>query len=214
MGTGQSYPCMCFVFDILKTQRFNLEISKQNTLIPTMAAFMSKLSLVLFLSSLFLNAALAELACEDLPKSVCAFSVASLGKRCLLETSVASNGRVAYQCRSSEVLVEKISEYIETDQCVQACGVDRNMIGISSDALLEPQFTAKLCSPACYHECPNIVDLYFNLAAGEGVFLPNLCESQRSNPHRAMSELLSSGVANGPIPAAYPPATAASAPSA
>ena len=47
-----------------------------------------------------------------------------------------------------------------------------------------------------------------------GVFLPNLCESQRSNPHRAMSELLSSGVAAGPIPAAYPPTTTASAPSA
>ncbi|KAE8099288.1 hypothetical protein FH972_017281 [Carpinus fangiana] len=179
-----------------------------------MAAFLSKLPLVLFLSSLFLHAALAELVCEDLPKSVCAFSVASSGKRCLLETLVAGDGSVKYQCRSSEVLVQKISEYIETDQCVQACGVDRNMIGISSDALLEPQVTAKLCSPACYNECANIIDLYFNLAAGEGVFLPNLCDSLRSNPHRAMSELLSSGNAAGPIPAAYPPATTASAPSA
>jgi hypothetical protein len=81
---------------------------------------------------------------------------------------VAGDGSVAYQCKSSEVLVHRISEYIETDQCVEACGVDRNMIGISSDALLEPQVTSKLCSPACYHECTNIVDLYFNLAAGEG----------------------------------------------
>lgn len=31
-----------------------------------------------------------------------------------------------------------------------------------------------------------------------GVFLPDLCEVQRSNPHRAMAELLSSGVAPGP----------------
>lgn len=31
-----------------------------------------------------------------------------------------------------------------------------------------------------------------------GVFLPDLCEIQRSNPHRAMAELLSSGVALGP----------------
>jgi hypothetical protein len=57
----------------------------------------------------------------------------------------------------------------------------------------------------------NMTLMYFYHA---GVFLPNLCESQRSNPHRAMSELLSSGVALGPIPAAYPPTTTASAPSA
>jgi hypothetical protein len=111
---------------------------------------------------------IAELVCEDLPKDVCAFSIASSGKRCLLETSVAGDGSVEYQCRTSEVVVERMAEYIETDQCVKACGVDRNSVGISSDALLEPQFTAKLCSPACYQKCPNIVDLYFNLAAGEG----------------------------------------------
>ena len=64
-----------------------------------------------------------------------------------------------------------MADYIETDACVKACGVDRNSVGISSDALLEPQFTGKLCSPACYQNCPNIVDLYFNLAAGEGMIL-------------------------------------------
>lgn len=111
----------------------------------------------------------AELVCEDLPKSVCAFSIASSGKRCLLETSVAGDGSVEYQCRTSEVLVQRMAEYIETDQCVQACGVDRNMVGISSDSLLEPQFTVSLCSPPCYQDCPNIVDLYSNLAAGEGI---------------------------------------------
>ena len=117
----------------------------------------------------------AELVCEDLPKGVCAFSIASSGKRCLLETSVAGDGSVEYQCRTSEVVVERMAEYIETDQCVQACGVDRNSVGISSDALLEPQFTAKLCSPACYQKCPNIVDLYFNLAAGEGKNSTPIC---------------------------------------
>ena len=117
----------------------------------------------------------AELVCEDLPKGVCAFSIASSGKRCLLETSVAGDESVEYQCRTSEVVVERMAEYIETDQCVQACGVDRNSVGISSDALLEPQFTAKLCSPACYQKCPNIVDLYFNLAAGEGNNSTSIC---------------------------------------
>jgi hypothetical protein len=99
---------------------------------------------------------------------VCTFSVASSGKRCLLETEKGVNGEIEYQCRTSEVMVERMAEYIETDQCVEACGVDRSSVGISSDAFFEPQFTGKLCSPACYEKCPNIVDLFFNLAAGEG----------------------------------------------
>lgn len=74
-----------------------------------------------------------------------------------------------YQCRTSEVIVERMAEYIETDDCVNACGVDRDTNGISSDALHEPHTTVKLCSPACYQNCPNIIDLYFNLAAGEGM---------------------------------------------
>lgn len=112
--------------------------------------------------------ALGEIICEELPNDKCAFSIASSGKRCLLEKYARENGEMEYQCRTSEVIVERMSEYIETDQCVSACGVDRSSVGISSDSLLEPQFTAKLCSSNCYHNCPNIIDLYFNLAAGEG----------------------------------------------
>ncbi|KAI8556807.1 hypothetical protein RHMOL_Rhmol05G0284200 [Rhododendron molle] len=160
----------------------------------------TKLAFILFLaSSLLLQGTLGEVICEDLPTDVCSFSIASSGKRCLLENYAAKDGKVEYQCRTSEVVVERMAEYIETDECVSACGVDRNSVGISSDSLLEPQSTAKLCSPCCYQNCPNIVDLYFNLAAGEGVFLPDLCEKQRTNPRRAMVELLSSGVAPGPI---------------
>ena len=85
-----------------------------------------------------------------------------------MEKYAKGNGETEYQCRTSEVIVERMSEYIETDRCVSACGVDRNSVGISSDSLLEPQFTAKLCSSDCYHNCPNVIDLYFNLAAGEG----------------------------------------------
>ena len=116
----------------------------------------------------------AEIVCEELPNDICAFTISSSGKRCLLETCAIKNGGVEYQCRTSEVVVEKMADYIETDACVKACGVDRKSVGISSDALLEPQFTAKLCSPACYQNCPNIVDLYFNLAAGEGKILQSM----------------------------------------
>ncbi|KAI3677502.1 hypothetical protein L6452_36766 [Arctium lappa] len=157
-------------------------------------------SLVLFfVSAILLQGTLGEIVCDDLPTEVCSFSIASSGKRCLLENFENDNGKTGYQCRTSEVVVERMAEYIETDECVRACGVDRNSVGISSDSLLEAQSVSKICSPACYQNCPNIVDLYFNLAAGEGVYLPELCEKQRSNPRRAMVELLSSGVAAGPI---------------
>ncbi|KAF5747596.1 hypothetical protein HS088_TW05G00321 [Tripterygium wilfordii] len=164
----------------------------------------SKLALVLFLSSLFIHATLGEIVCEELPTNVCAFSISSSGKRCLLETG-ATAGKDERQCRTSEVVVERMANYIETDECVNACGVDRNSVGISSDLLLEPQFTSKLCSSACYKGCPNIIDLYYNLAAGEGAFLPDICEAARVNPHRSMVALMSTsgvtGVAPGPLAA-------------
>ncbi|KAL2229514.1 UNVERIFIED_CONTAM: hypothetical protein Sindi_1931100 [Sesamum indicum] len=134
----------------------------------------------------------AEVVCEDLPENLCAFAIAASGKRCVLENYKSEEGSVDYTCKTSEVVVERLAGYVETDECVNACGVDRNFVGISSDAFLTPEFISSLCSPACYRNCPNIVDLYFNLAAGEGVFLPALCEKQKTSPHRAMLELLSS----------------------
>ncbi|XP_057473862.1 uncharacterized protein LOC130762213 [Actinidia eriantha] len=158
---------------------------------------------ILFLAfSLFLQGALGDIVCEELPIGMCSFSIASSGKRCLLETSATNGGStVAYQCTTSEVVVKDMPEWIESDECIRACGVDRYSVGLSSDSLLEPQFTAKLCAPACFQNCPNIVDLYNNLALAEGVFLPGLCKIQQTNPRRAMSQLLSSGAASGPVSA-------------
>ncbi|KAM0991389.1 hypothetical protein ACFX13_009941 [Malus domestica] len=85
-----------------------------------------------------------------------------------------------------------MAEYIETDECIKACGIDRKAIGISSDSLFDPRVLNMLC----YHRCPNIIELYFNMAVGEGVFLPYRCEKQRSNPHRAMEEISSYGDAS------------------
>ncbi|XP_073034264.1 uncharacterized protein [Primulina eburnea] len=157
--------------------------------------------ILFFLGSLFFQATTAEVTCENLPKNLCSFAIASSGKRCLLENYRNEEGNLDYTCKTSEVVVERLDGYIESDQCVSACGVDREFVGISSDAFFSPEFAANLCSPACYQNCPNIVDLYFNLAAAEGVYLPALCEKQRSNPHRAMLELLSSsgGAAPGPM---------------
>ncbi|GFS39226.1 hypothetical protein Acr_00g0061780 [Actinidia rufa] len=158
---------------------------------------------ILFLAfSLFLHGAFGDIVCEELPIGMCSFSIASSGKRCLLETS-ATHGvsTMEYQCTTSEVVVKDMPEWIESNECISACGVDRYSVGLSSDSFLEPQFTVKLCAPACFQNCPNIVDLYNNLALAEGIFLPGLCKTQQTNPHRAMSQLRSSGAASGPVSA-------------
>jgi hypothetical protein len=108
------------------------------------------------------------ITCENLDQDMCAFAVASTGKRCVLEKHVKRSGEEAYTCRTSAIVADKLKDLVETDQCIKACGLDRKTLGISSDSLLESSFTQKLCSPQCYQSCPNIVDLYFNLAAGEG----------------------------------------------
>jgi len=111
--------------------------------------------------------------CENLNQDTCAFAVSSAGKRCVLEKHVKRNGEEKYTCRTSEIEADKLKDHIESDQCIKSCGLDRKSFGISSDSLLESSFTKNLCSPKCYKSCPNIVDLYFNLAAGEGTHILN-----------------------------------------
>lgn len=162
-------------------------------------SFKSLAILALALFSFCLQATRGEITCEHLDENTCAYAVSSTGKRCVLEKHVKRSGEEEYTCRTSEIEADKINNCIETDQCVKACGLDRKSFGISSDSLLESRFTEMLCSPQCYNSCPNVVDLYFNLAAGEGVFLPKLCEAQGANARRGMAEIRSSGlVAPGP----------------
>ncbi|KAK6935778.1 PAR1 [Dillenia turbinata] len=121
--------------------------------------------------SLFLQGALGGLICEELPVEMCSFSISSSRKRCLLENYAEKGGSTGYQCKTSEVdVINNISDWVETEECITACGVDRNSVGISSDSLLDSKFTAKLCSSVCY-DCPYMGDLYFNLALGEGKIL-------------------------------------------
>ncbi|XP_010273059.1 PREDICTED: uncharacterized protein LOC104608702 [Nelumbo nucifera] len=151
------------------------------------------ISLALALS-LCVQGTLGGITCEHLDKNTCAFAVSSSGTRCVLEKHVKRSGDEVYTCRTSEIEADKLKDWVETDECIQACGLNRNTLGISSDALVEPCFVHKLCSSRCYDNCPNIIDLYFNLAAGEGIFLPKLCEAQGANARREMSEIRSSGL--------------------
>ncbi|CAK9185031.1 unnamed protein product [Ilex paraguariensis] len=160
---------------------------------------LSTLAILALGLALCIQGTLGSIACENLNKDSCAFAVSSSGKRCVLEKHVRRTGEEVYTCRSSEIEADRLKDWIETDQCIEACGLDRTALGISSDSLLESRFVQKLCSSKCYDSCPNIVDLYFNLAAGEGVYLPKLCQAQGKIKRRGMSEIKSSGyVAPGP----------------
>ncbi|XP_016460005.2 uncharacterized protein LOC107783540 [Nicotiana tabacum] len=161
-----------------------------------MASFHSlkTLAIVALAISSFVQVTLGDIACENLNEDSCAFAISSNGKRCVLEKHLRRSGEEVYTCRTSEIEADKLKDWIETNECIEACGVDRNALGISSDALLESRFTNKLCSLACYKHCPNIVDLYFNLAAGEGVYLPKLCAEQGKSARREIAEIRSSGL--------------------
>lgn len=154
------------------------------------SSMLIKLAFIAFTSAICLQSVLGALTCEELPMEVCAFSVASSGARCILEKSILSDGSEEYECLTSEVIAEEITEWIETEECLNNCGLERIVLGMSSDGLMEYRFTSKLCSPECYNNCHNIINLYFNLAAGEGLYLPRLCQAHRSGSRRMMEEVL------------------------
>ncbi|GLJ38096.1 hypothetical protein SUGI_0775520 [Cryptomeria japonica] len=126
--------------------------------------------------------------CEKLPIEMCAFSVSSSGARCVLEKkySSTSEGSIEYQCQSSGIIAEELKEWIESEDCLQSCGLQRMSVGMSTDDLFEnSDFTSKLCSSKCQNRCPNIVNLYQNLAAGEEIYLPHMCEARNTRNTRS-----------------------------
>ncbi|EYU25099.1 hypothetical protein ABFS82_06G033200 [Erythranthe guttata] len=165
-----------------------------------MASPYTSKTLAFFVFALFVQVALGKIECQNLSKDTCSYAVSYVGKRCVLEKHVRRSGVEEYTCGTSEIeAAGRMKDWIESDECIKACGLDRSALGISSDSMLESHFAGKLCSDECYGGCPNIVDLYFNLAAGEGVYLPKLCEAQGTNKRREMAEIKSSGyVAPGP----------------
>ncbi|XP_051131008.1 uncharacterized protein LOC127251386 [Andrographis paniculata] len=175
----------------------------------TEMAYTESALLLFFACFLLIRGHSAAVICEKLPTNVCTFAVSSAGKRCVLENYSADDGSVGYICKTSEITVERVYGHIETNQCVKACGVDRGFVGISSDPFLSPEFAFRICSNACYRNCPNLVDLYINLAAGEGISLPGFCEKLRSSGWTTMSILSNGGGGaaapeGSPVPAPSP----------
>ncbi|KAJ0043367.1 hypothetical protein Pint_17452 [Pistacia integerrima] len=187
-------------FDTFDLPKFAFVLHSTTVIMASNLGF--KTLAVLLAVTFFVQGTLGEITCENLDQETCAYAVSSSGNRCVLEKRVKRSGEEAYTCGTSEIKADKSNNHIETDKCISDCGLDRKVLGISSDSLLESKFTQKLCSSQCYDNCPNIVDLYFNLAAGEGVFLPKLCEARGKNVRREMSEIRSSGfTAAGPAQA-------------
>jgi hypothetical protein len=89
-------------------------------------------------------------------------------------------------------------EYIESDECVAACGVERMSVGFSTDELTSNSFISKMCSKECRNNCVNLVDLYSNIIAGEGLTLSEFCGEQRRAQLMASRRLIDA-VAEAPV---------------
>ncbi|KAH7433224.1 hypothetical protein KP509_07G060300 [Ceratopteris richardii] len=139
------------------------------------------LSLLIFNFSYFVS---GDLMCEDLPIDICAFAVSSAGTRCILEKEISSDGEAIYFCQTSKVDAIEFTEWIETDDCMQACGIDRMTLGISSDALVDSSFLGYLCSKDCHNNCPNVVELFEKLSEEEGAPLKRVCDQRFMNAAR------------------------------
>jgi hypothetical protein len=135
-----------------------------------------------------------QLECQMLPIEECAFSVSYDGHRCVLEKSLGSDVHV---CETSNVKAGEESpvEYIESNECVEACGVERMTVGFSTDELSSHAFITKMCSRACRNNCVNLVDLYSNIIAGEGLTLSEFCGEQRRAQLIASRRLISTAAA-------------------
>eukprot|EP00246_Nothoceros_aenigmaticus_P016795 TRINITY_DN783_c0_g2_i1.p1 TRINITY_DN783_c0_g2~~TRINITY_DN783_c0_g2_i1.p1 ORF type:complete len:163 (-),score=8.59 TRINITY_DN783_c0_g2_i1:541-1029(-) len=151
----------------------------------------------LLLSVILCSASLTAgaLVCEDLLIEDCAFSVSSSGARCVLEKLYSPDGTSRSECQTSLIVADNSAEWIETDECLESCGLSRMTYGLSTDNLLDADSLDKLCSASCMGSCHNILDLYIKLAAGEGIYLPQLCGSNAQHGRRSLGEALAPGPA-------------------
>ncbi|XP_002993113.2 uncharacterized protein LOC9652438 [Selaginella moellendorffii] len=151
----------------------------------------STLNLFVICVTLFSISIQAALECEELAVEDCAFAVSGLGSRCVLEKRVLESKIVVYQCQTSPVLAERSEAWIETDECLAACGLERMSVGISTDGIIRKEFLSRWCSSQCQANCPNVVDLFTKLASGEDIHLPHICNSIRPSSRKLIGESLS-----------------------
>jgi hypothetical protein len=108
----------------------------------------------------------AKVVCEQLAAEQCAFAVSSTSRRCVLENTHCAGRPTAYQCRTSEVVVEdgRLAGMVETDRATVA---RRHLLRLPPrSARRRRSLLAGL--PPGVPQAPNIVNFYANLVAGEG----------------------------------------------
>ncbi|KAI5082230.1 hypothetical protein GOP47_0001973 [Adiantum capillus-veneris] len=168
---------------IVEMMRSNMACSHSAGRIATFL-FVGLLALIIS----HVNPVLGAIECEELPIEDCAFAVSSSGARCVLEKVVKNNAAPQYKCQTSIIMAERPMEWIESEDCIRTCGLQRLSVGLSTDALLEREFTKRLCFSQCRSKCPNINDLYTKLAAEDGIYLPSLCDSLKPRVRKLGAE--------------------------
>ncbi|KAG5616971.1 hypothetical protein H5410_016795 [Solanum commersonii] len=89
---------------------------------------LNTLAIVAFALAFLVQVSLGDIACENLNEDSCALAISSTGKRCVLEKHLRRSGEEVYICRTSEIEADKLKDWIETDECIGGCGVDRNAL--------------------------------------------------------------------------------------
>ncbi|KAF9665571.1 hypothetical protein SADUNF_Sadunf16G0136900 [Salix dunnii] len=104
----------------------------------------------------------------------------------LLENYSTKDGNLKCQRKASEVVVHTLNGFIENDECINACGLDRNTVEKAHILILYLSATTNL-SILSFHasniSCAKIIYVH------AGVHLPNLC----ADPCRAMYQIRSNG---------------------
>ena len=70
--------------------------------------------------------------------------------------------------QTSKIVTDSFHSWIEDNKCIQACGLNRMSVGLSSDFLGEHELQRSICGNSCLEECLNVVEIFTNLASGEG----------------------------------------------
>ncbi|KAI5054060.1 hypothetical protein GOP47_0008042 [Adiantum capillus-veneris] len=131
----------------------------------------------------------ADVVCEELPMEWCAYSISSMGARCMLEGEKDGDNPMVYKCKTSSVETKVKGGWIEAEECMEACGLKRMTVGLFSQPPFDPQF---FCSPRCARSCPHLHYLLLpqlsHQGPGSSISNVDVC-LHVTNPHRSMNEV-------------------------
>jgi len=109
----------------------------------------------------------AGVICEDLPQDKCVFTISSSSKSCVLGSYQRSNACAEYKCRSLEEVGGRSDSRSRRDRRMRQGGCFLRpwyrricFLRLSSKTNCARQSASRIA--------PSIIDLYYNLAAGEG----------------------------------------------